>query len=511
MSDDVQVKTSLETEGTQQPPSQGKYRFENDGFGQVQIPADKYWGAQTQRATAVFSIGREKFPPCLIRTFALQKTAAARANQRLGCLDDKITSAIVKAAAEVRDGCFDDHFPLTVWQTGSGTQTNMNVNEVIANRANQIISKEEFNKRVSMILGSKYPVHPNDHVNRSQSSNDSFPTVMHIVTLTELLDTLIPSLSVLETALNRKAVEFECFIKIGRTHLMDAVPMTMGQSFDAFARQIGHHIDRVRTTFDRLRELPQGGTAVGSGINVPPGFDSLFCEELNTALSLRPGVEKTSEKIHFVPSASKFESMGCHDALVDASGVLNGLATSLLKIATDLRFLGSGPRCGLAELVIPHDGLTSSIMPGKRNPTLAEVMSQIAFQVMGNHTTVSMAGAAGGHFELNVAKPVIIYNVLQSIELLAQGMGSFTGGLVEGLKVDEKVLKCNVDNSLLLVTALNPVIGYDAVCRIMNLAMKEDLTPKEVALKLKLVTEEIYDATVNPAKMIGLALDHEPK
>ncbi|KAM0496230.1 hypothetical protein ACHAP8_007490 [Fusarium lateritium] len=493
MSDNVQVEVSPESKETQQPPSEVKSRFENDGFGQVEIPADKYWGAQTQRAIAVFSTGREKFPPCLIRTFALQKTAAARANQRLGCLDDRLTSAIVKAAVEVRDGCFDGHFPLTVWQTGSGTQTNMNVNEVIANRANQIISEAEGAS--TSILGSKCPVHPNDHVNRSQSSNDSFPTVMHIVTLTELLDTLIPSLSVLETALNRKAVEFECFIKIGRTHLMDAVPMTMGQSFDAFARQIGHHIDRVRNTFDRLRELPQGGTAVGSGVNVPPGFDSLFCEELNVTISQRSRGELSYEKVEFVPAA------------MDVSGVLNGLATSLLKMATDLRFLGSGPRCGLAELVIPHDGLTSSIMPGKRNPTLAEVMSQIAFQVMGNHTTVSMAGAAGGHFELNVAKPVIIYNALQSIELLAQGVGSFTRGLVEGLKVDEKVLKRNVDNSLLLVMALNPVIGYDAVCSIVNLAMKEDLTPKEAALNLELVTEEVYDATVNPAQMIGLALD----
>ncbi|CEI60254.1 Fumarate hydratase 2, chloroplastic [Fusarium venenatum] len=470
MSDNVQVEASPESDGAQQLASQGEYRFDNDGFGQVQIPKDKYWGAQTQRAIAVFSISREKFPPCLIRTFALQKTAAARANQRLGCIDDRLTSAIVEAAAEVRDGRFDDHFPLTVWQTGSGTQTNMNANEVIANRANQIVS--EAKGASTSVLGSKYPVHPNDHVNRSQSSNDSFPTVMNIVTMTELLDTLIPSLSVLESALNRKAVEFEYFIKIGRTHLMDAVPMTMGQSFDAFARQIGHHIDRIRNTFDRLRELPQGGTAVGSGINVPPGFDSLF---------------------------------------LDVSGVLNGLATSLLKIATDLRFLGSGPRCGLAEIVIPRDGLTSSIMPGKRNPTLAEVMSQIAFQVMGNHTTVTVAGAAGGHFELNVAKPVIIYNVLQSIELLTQGVESFTRGLVEGLKVDKKVLKRNVDNSLLLVTALNPVIGYDAVCSIVNLEMEEDLTPKEAALRLELVAEEVYDAAVNPAKMIGLVLDQEPK
>ncbi|KAM0418297.1 hypothetical protein ACHAPD_004655 [Fusarium lateritium] len=276
MSDNVQVEASPESDGAQQLASQGEYRFDNDGFGQVQIPKDKYWGAQTQRAIAVFSISREKFPPCLIRTFALQKTAAARANQRLGCIDDRLTSAIVEAAAEVRDGRFDDHFPLTVWQTGSGTQTNMNANEVIANRANQIVS--EAKGASTSVLGSKYPVHPNDHVNRSQSSNDSFPTVMNIVTMTELLDTLIPSLSVLESALNRKAVEFEYFIKIGRTHLMDAVPMTMGQSFDAFARQIGHHIDRIRNTFDRLRELPQGGTAVGSGINVPPGFDSLFCE-----------------------------------------------------------------------------------------------------------------------------------------------------------------------------------------------------------------------------------------
>lgn len=489
-----------------------KYRTEHDAFGEVTIPADKYWGAQTQRATSIFSIGCERFPPSLIRTFALHKTAAARANRRLGCLDAALASAIVQAAAEVRRGLFDDHFPLTVWQTGSGTQTNMNVNEVVANRANEIIAHGTESPPISTstVLGSKHPVHPNDHVNRSQSSNDSFPTVMHIVTVLELRDTLIPSLLLLERTLQGKALEFQHLVKIGRTHLMDAIPMTMGQSFDAFARQIGHHIDRVRGTFNLLRELPQGGTAVGSGVNAPAGFDGLFCEELNAALDAaqrgkKKGADEISsavEEISFIPAASKFESMGCHDALVDVSGVLNGLATSLLKMATDLRFLGSGPRCGFGELVIPHDGLTSSIMPGKRNPTLAEVMSQITFQVMGNHSTISVAGAAGGNFELNVAKPVIIYNVLQSITLLAEGVPTFTKGLIEGLKVDENTLKRNVESSLLQATALNPLIGYDAVSKIVTLAMDEDLRPREAALRLGFVTGEEYDEATDPSKMI---------
>jgi fumarate hydratase class II len=425
-----------------------------------------------------------------------------------------LASAIVQAAAELREGRFDDHFPLTVWQTGSGTQTNMNVNEVVANRANEIIAHGSGtpSKSTASVLGSKHPVHPNDHVNRSQSSNDSFPTAMHIVTLLELRDTLIPSLLLLERTLQSKAIEFQHLVKIGRTHLMDAVPMTMGQSFDAFARQIGHHIDRVRGTVNLLRELPQGGTAVGSGVNAPAGFDWLFCEELNAALNAAQHRENkgdgngrlVGEKIDFIPAASKFESMGCHDALVDVSGVLNGLATSLLKMATDLRFLGSGPRCGFGELVIPHDGLTSSIMPGKRNPTLAEVMSQIAFQVMGNHSTISVAGAAGGNFELNVAKPVIIYNVLQSITLLAEGVPTFTKGLIDGLKPDERTLKRNVESSLLQATALNPLIGYDAVSKIVKLAMDEDLRPREAALRLGLVTGEQYDKATDPAKMISL-------
>lgn len=506
-------------------PLNQQYRTEYDAFGAVQVLADRYWGAQTQRATAIFSIGCERFPPSLVHTFALQKMAAARANQRLGCLDPSLADAIVQAATELRVGHFDEHFPLTVWQTGSGTQTNMNVNEVIANRANEIMTmgRERLQQQQqlpsgpssspapSMVLGSKSPVHPNDHVNRSQSSNDSFPTVMHIVTLAELRERLIPSLRLLERALSAKAVDFRDLVKIGRTHLMDAVPMTMGQSFDTFAQQISHHLDRIRATFDRLWELPQGGTAVGSGLNAPAGFDRLFCEELNAALKVAPtGANDgelpdltASEIARFVPANSKFESIGCHDALVDVSGVLNGLATTLLKMATDLRLLSSGPRCGLAELVVPHDGLTSSIMPGKRNPTLAEVMSQIAFQVMGNHSTVSIAGAAGGTFELNVAKPVIIYNLLQSIGLLAQGVQVFTLKLVEGLRADKRTLKRNVENALLQATALNPLIGYDAVSRIVKLAMEKDLRPRDAALRLGLVTGEQYDRATDPAKMMA--------
>lgn len=435
----------------------------------------------------------------------MHKTVAARANLRLGCLDESISSAIVDAAAELGTGRFDDHFPLTIWQTGSGTQTNMNANEVIANRANQILAEKNSSPdgpTPASVLGSKSPVHPNDHVNRSQSSNDSFPTVMHIVTLNELRGTLIPCLRELERLLGDKAVEFQSIIKIGRTHMMDAVPMTMGQSFDAFKRQVTHHIDRVQGTFDRLRELPQGGTAVGSGVNMPAGFDVLFCEELNKTMR-EDAAEDREALVDFVPAASKFESMGCHDAMVEVSGVLNGLATMLLKLATDMRLLGSGPRCGLAELIIPDDGLTSSIMPGKRNPTLAEMLSQITFQAVGSHTAVTMACAAGGHFELNVAKPVIIYNVLQTIKLLSEGTATFARGLIAGLQANKKTLEQNVSGSLLQATSLNPLIGYDRAARIVRLAMDEDLTPREAALKLGFVTAEEYDKATDPRQFLS--------
>ena len=460
--------------------SMGASRIEHDAFGPVEIPADRYWGAQTQRALGVFEVGEERFPACLIRAFGLQKMAAARANQRCGALKAELAEAIATAAGELRDGRFDAHFPLTIWQTGSGTQTNMNANEVIANRANELMGRP---------LGTKSPVHPNDHVNASQSSNDSFPTVMHVVTVLELEERLKPSLALLRESLQERADTFVDVVKIARTHLMDAVPMTMGQSFDTFARQVAHGIDRVDATMPRLLSLPQGGTAAGTGLNAPPDFDLHFCEEIS-ALTGRD----------FSPNASKFEGMAAHDALVEVSGALNVLATSLLKIANDVRWLGSGPRCGLNELKIPDDGLTSSIMPGKRNPTIAEVLAQACMQAVGNHATITLANASG-NFELNVAKPLLIANLLQSIRVLADASSVFARRLVQGIEVDPVRLAGNVENALLLVTALNPHLGYDQVARITAVALEQGITPRTAALQLGLLDEATYDRIVDAGRM----------
>jgi fumarate hydratase, class II len=458
-------------------------RDEKDSFGIIAVPKDRYWGAQTQRALDVFQVSDERFPVALIRAFAWQKIAALRANLQLGVIAPEIAAPIEAAAFEMQQGRFDDHFPLPIWQTGSGTQTNMNANEVIANRANELLGQP---------LGSKSPVHPNDHVNCSQSSNDSFPTVMHVATALQLRAALLPALHALRDELRIKADAFADVVKIGRTHLMDAVPMTMGQAFDAFARQTGHAIDRIDAVFPRLLMLPQGGTAVGSGLNAPDGFDRAFCDHLNTL---------TGEA--FVPNPSKFEGMGAHDALVEVSAALNGLAVALLKIANDVRFLGSGPRCGFGELVIPHDGLTSSIMPGKRNPTIAEMLAQVCFQVMGNNAVVT-AAAASGNFELNVAKPVIIYNLLQSIRLLTDGVHVFAARLVRDVDVDRRHLAANVANAPLLATALNPVIGYDKVAMITAKALDEAITPREAAIALGLMSGEEYDRHVDPKRMAGI-------
>jgi fumarate hydratase class II len=458
-------------------------RLERDAFGEIAVPADRYWGAQTQRALAVFDVGEERFPVCLIRAFALQKLAALRANRRLGVLDAELAEPIERAATELRDGRFDDHFPLTIWQTGSGTQTNMNVNEVIANRANEMQGQK---------LGAKSPVHPNDHVNASQSSNDSFPTVMHIATAMELRASLLPALRGLRDELAAKASAFADIVKIGRTHLMDAVPMTMGNAFDAFSRQIGHGIDRITDTLPRLRSLPQGGTAVGSGLNAPAGFDVAFCAELSTLSG-----------VSFMPNPSKFEGIAAHDALIEVSGALNTLAVSLLKIANDIRLLGSGPRCGLGELMIPHDGLTSSIMPGKRNPTIAEVVAQAAFQAIGNHATVTAAGASG-NFELNVAKPVLIYNLLQSIRILADSSRVFSERMIRDLDVDRDKLANNVANALLVATALNPVLGYEKVAEITARALQDASTPRAAALALGFISGDEYDRLINVRHMAGL-------
>lgn len=458
-------------------------RIEHDAFGPVEIPADRYWGAQTQRALGVFEVGMERFPACLMRTFGLQKLAAARANRLFGTLEAHLADAIEVATREMWEGQFDDHFPLSIWQTGSGTQTNMNANEVIANRANELLGQPR---------GTRHPVHPNDHVNRSQSSNDSFPTVMHLCTGLELRDRLLPELRRLRDTLAAKAAEFSSVVKIGRTHLMDAVPMTVGQAFDAFARQIELGIDRIEATTPRLNLLAQGGTAIGSGLNAPEGFDAVFCEEAK-ALSGLP----------VAPNPSKFEGMGAHDALVEVSGALNVIAVSLIKIANDVRLLGSGPRCGLGELVIPDDGLSSSIMPGKRNPTIAEALTQVAFQVVGNHATISAAGASGT-FELNVAKPVLIYNLLQSIRLLADGARVFAEKLVRNLGVDHDRLAGNVSNALLLATALNPVLGYDRVAEITRKALSEGISPRAAAIALGLISAEDYDRIVDPSAMAAI-------
>ncbi|WP_300302309.1 lyase family protein, partial [Ferrovibrio sp.] len=457
-------------------------RQERDAFGTVGVPADKYWGAQTQRALSLFRIGNEKLPPALVRAIGLQKLAAIRANAKLGEVPADLANAIEQAAREVWSGQFDAHFPLPVWQIGSGTATNMNANEVIANRANELLGQP---------LGTKAPVHPNDHVNRGQSSNDTFPTVMHIVTVLELKQRLIPALQGLHTQLDAKAKAWADIVKIARTHLQDATPMTLGQGFGAMARQVELGIARIEDSLPRLYALAQGGTAVGTGLNAKVGFDTAFARELADLTGLP-----------FAANPNKFEGMGGHDALVEASGMLNTIAVSLAKIANDIRFLGSGPRAGLAELVLPHDGLTSSIMPGKRNPTLAEALLQVCYQAMGNHVAVTHAAAAG-HFELNVAKPVIVHNILQSIALLADAAAVFGSDMVAGIEPNTVTLQRNVEHSIMLATALNPHLGYDRVAKIVNKAFAEGISPKQAAIELGLLTAEEYDRLADPRSMLG--------
>ena len=457
-------------------------RQERDAFGTVEVPADRYWGAQTQRALALFRIGTEKLPPVLTRAIGLQKLAAARANAALDELPAGIVDALQQAAREVSDGRFDDHFPLPVWQIGSGTATNMNANEVIANRANELLGQP---------LGTKAPVHPNDHVNRGQSSNDSFPTVMHIVTVLELKRRLVPALQSLQHDLAAKAAAWTDIVKIARTHLQDATPMTLGQEFGAMARQVELGVTRVEAALVRLYPLAQGGTAVGTGLNAKAGFDIAFAAEL-AALTGLP----------FTANPNKFEGMGAHDALVEASGMLNTIAVSLAKIANDIRFLGAGPRAGLAELVLPHDGLTSSIMPGKRNPTLAEALLQVCYQAMGNHVAVTHAAAAG-HFQLNVAKPVIVFNILTSIRLLADAAQVFGRDLVAGIEPNMVTLRRNVEHSIMLATALNPHLGYDRVAQIVNKAFAENISPKQAAVALGYLSEAEYDRLADPRAMLG--------
>ena len=457
-------------------------RTETDSFGPIEVPADRYWGAQTQRSLENFRIGGERMPTALIRAFGIQKKAAALANIALGALEERLGGAILAAADEVIDGRLDDHFPLVVWQTGSGTQTNMNLNEVIANRANEMLGAP---------LGSKKPVHPNDHVNLSQSSNDSMPTAMHIAAALETSRRLIPALRELHAALDRKAADFAEIVKIGRTHLQDATPLTLGQEFSGYAQQIRNGIARIEGALPRILELAQGGTAVGTGLNAPPGFAQRFAEEAARVAGLP-----------FVTAPNKFEALAAHDALVELSGALNTLAASGMKIANDIRLLASGPRCGIGELILPENEPGSSIMPGKVNPTQAEALTMVAVEVMGNHVAVTIAGSQG-HLELNVYKPVIIFNVLRSIRLLADSAESFTRKCVQGIEADRARIAELVERSLMLVTALAPRIGYDAAAKIARKAHAEGTSLRAAAAALGRIDADEFDRLVRPETMVG--------
>ncbi len=459
-----------------------KTRTETDSMGAIAVPADRLWGAQTQRSLENFRIGDERMPAALIRALGMQKKAAALANMKLGGLDARIGRAICDAADEVIAGTLADHFPLVVWQTGSGTQTNMNANEVIANRAIQMLHGT---------VGAKSPVHPNDHVNMSQSSNDSFPTAMHIAAVSEIEGALIPALAHLHRALAAKAREFARVMKIGRTHLQDATPVTLGQEFSGYAQQLANSIARAKGALPRLSLLAQGGTAVGTGLNAPKGFDRAFAAELSHLAGRR-----------YRPAPNKFEALAAHDAIVEASGAMATIAASLFKIANDIRLLGSGPRSGLGELILPENEPGSSIMPGKVNPTQCEAMTQVCAQVIGNHAAVMFAGTQG-QLELNVFKPVLIRNLLHSIRLLADASMSFTDNCVAGIAANTARLRALMEESLMLVTALSPEIGYDKAAEVAKKAHKEGTTLREAALALGYVDGPTFDRLVRPEKMVG--------
>ncbi len=456
-------------------------RIETDSIGEIEVDTTRYWGAQTQRSLQNFKIGGEKMPAPLIRALGVQKKASALANIELGVLDQKIGDAMLQAADEVIDGTLLDEFPLVVWQTGSGTQSNMNANEVISNRAIEILGGER---------GSKTPVHPNDHVNMGQSSNDTFPSAMHIAAGEQVHHELIPALQHLHDALDAKAKKFANIVKIGRTHLQDATPLTLGQEFSGYAKQIEFGIQRVFACLPRLMQLAQGGTAVGTGINSKAGFDVKFAAHTSAITGL-----------DFVTAENKFEALAAHDALVELSGALNVLAVSLMKIANDVRLLGSGPRCGIGELDLPANEPGSSIMPGKVNPTQCEALTMVCAQVMGNNTAVSVAGS-NGHFELNVFKPVMIYNVLQSINLISSGCNSFTDNCVVGIEANEARIDKLLNESLMLVTALNPHIGYDNAAKIAKKAHADGSTLLEAGQALGLMNAEQFKEWVNPLDMI---------
>ncbi|MEE2933718.1 MAG: class II fumarate hydratase [Pseudomonadota bacterium] len=457
-------------------------RQESDSFGSLEVPNDKYYGAQTARSLINFPIGEETMPSALVHSLGVIKQAAARVNAKQGRLDPKIAKAIEQAADEVANGKFDEHFPLVVWQTGSGTQTNMNANEVIANRAIEILGGQ---------IGSKNPVHPNDHCNMSQSSNDTFPTAMHIAAALSINRDLLPALEKLKLALDQKVKDWADIVKIGRTHTQDATPLTLGQEFSGYSAQLEMGISRIRETVLGLYNLAQGGTAVGTGLNAPKGFDVMFATEVANIT-----------EAPFKPAPNKFEALAANDAYVYAHGAINTVAVSLFKIANDIRFLGSGPRSGLGELSLPENEPGSSIMPGKVNPTQTEALTMVCAQVHGNHATISFAGSQG-HFELNVFKPVMAYAMLQSIKLLSDASHSFAERCVTGIVANEITITNLMERSLMLVTALAPAIGYDKATKIAKAAHKNGTSLKEEALNLGYVTESEFDSLVQPKQMIG--------
>ena len=458
------------------------YRTESDSFGDLKVPYDRYYGAQSARSLINFPIGIETMPKPLIRALGIVKQSAAKVNMDLGVLDANIAKAVIEAATEVSDGKLDEHFPLSVWQTGSGTQSNMNANEVISNRAIEMLGGT---------IGSKDPVHPNDHCNMGQSSNDTFPTAMHIAAVEEITHKLLPALRHMHDELSKKSDSFHHLIKIGRTHTQDATPLTLGQEFSGYVAQMSNSIRRVETILPALYQLAQGGTAVGTGLNSIKGFDVKFAQEVARVT-----------KLPFITAENKFEALAAHDAIVEASGALNTVAVSLMKIANDIRFLASGPRCGIGEISLPENEPGSSIMPGKVNPTQSEALTMISAQVMGNNTTISISGS-NGHFELNVFKPVMIYNLLQSIRLLSDGCQCFSDKCIVGITANEERINKLRDESLMLVTALNKHIGYDNATRIAKKAHKDKSTLLEAALALELLTEDEFKKWVVPEKMIG--------
>ena len=458
-----------------------KMRTETDSFGKLKVPADKYYGAQTARSLINFPIGVEVMPPSIIRALGIIKRSAALTNKSLKNLDAKRSRAIVKAAGEVAEGKLDDNFPLSIWQTGSGTQSNMNVNEVVSNRAIEILGGE---------IGSKDPVHPNDHVNRSQSSNDTFPTAMHIAAAEEIFHSLLPALRKLRNALNDKSKEFNKIIKIGRTHTQDATPVTLGQEFSGYVAQMDNGIKRVEIGLKELYYLAQGGTAVGTGLNTKPGFAKKFAEEV-----------AAYTKLPFKTAPNKFEALAAHDAFVSAHGAINTVAVSLFKISNDIRFLGSGPRSGLGELSLPANEPGSSIMPGKVNPTQCEALTMVCTQIMGNNAAMGMAGSQG-HFELNVYKPMMAYNMLQSIKLMSDSANTFTDKCVTGIQANTDRIDHLLQQSLMLVTALAPTIGYDNATKVAKTAHKNGTTLREEAVRLGFVTEKEFDKVVRPELMI---------